>query len=336
MSRIFTYVRTNRLLGKVLMSNYIHDEGLYEINCEELNVNEVLGNIINCQQVQIKGFPPLTVGAGIGKSWASAKGGMAEIHPLLGNQIMASGASVDPGHTPKEVYDYYEKLNENFRKGRIAQYILEEQAKVNAGEAVTEINPIMAKLMTLAFDNGVEAAMQAEAKELGLDAAKTEKFMTNLDVNRLRKFIELNPEMFGDTQITWLDNITIDKQSIIEEEEDVGYDDDEDDDGDEFTEYEFAMIDESGSMYGLNIIDIIEMFGMVVSRDRGICGIDSRRYSEKQLESIAKLLEKHTCNPEDEGAMQFIILGRNKKLLKPGIYVNGIAGHDIEAAGKAG
>ena len=116
MARIFTFVRTHNLIGKVLMSNFIHDEGLYEIDVKNTNVNEILANIIHCQQVQIKGFPPLTVGAGIGKNWASAKGGMAEIHPLLGNQIMEQAGSVDAGHTPEEVYKYYEKLNENFRK----------------------------------------------------------------------------------------------------------------------------------------------------------------------------------------------------------------------------
>ena len=35
-------------------------------------------------QMQIKTFPPLYVGAGVGANWNSAKGKYAEIHPTLG------------------------------------------------------------------------------------------------------------------------------------------------------------------------------------------------------------------------------------------------------------
>lgn len=335
MARIFTFIRSHGLLGRVLMSNFIHDEGLYEIDTVNTNVNEILANIINCQQVQIKGFPPLTVGAGIGKNWAAAKGGMAEINPILGNQIMQQAGSVDPGHTPAEVYRYYELLNENFRKNRIASYIKKEQDRLNAGEVVSEIDPIMAKLMTLAFDNGVEKEMQTEAAAAGLTGEKLATFMSNLDARRLRKFIELNPEMFEGYTITWIDSVEHNMAGVVEEEDDTGYDD-EDDEDNEISEYEFAMIDESDTVYGLSVQDIIEMFGLIVSKERGICGIDARRYTDKQLDKIADFIGAHQCNPEDEGAMEFIIMRQNRIILKPGIYVNNIAGFDIEEAARQG
>ena len=330
MARIFTYVRTHNLLGKVLMSNFIHDEGLYEIDVANTNVNEVLANIIHCQQVQIKGFPPLTVGAGIGKNWASAKGGMAEIHPLLGQQIMEAAGSVDAGHTPEEVYRYYELLNENFRKSRIANYIKEEQRKYDNGGPIGEINPIMAKLMTLAFDNGVEAEMTAEAKAAGLTGDKFAAYLGNLDARRLSKFVELNASMFEDENITWIQYADKTNIGIVEEEEDVAYEDEDDDDA-EISEYEFALIDESDTVFGLSIQDIIETYGLIVSKARGICGIDSRRYTDKQLDKIADFIMKHQCGKDDEGAMEFIILRANRIILKPGVYVKDIAGSEIES-----
>lgn len=333
MVRIFSYIRREHLLGKVLMSNFIHDEGLYEIKVDEVNVNEVLANIIVAQQVQIKGFPPLNVGAGIGKSWAAAKGGMAEINPLLAQQIISWGGTIDVGHTTKEVYDFYEKLNENFRKGRIAEYIKREQAVQDSGTIVKEVDPVMAKLMTLAFDYGVEAQMKTEAQIAGLSGEAVDKYMAALDTRRLRAFIENNPEMFEGLNITWIENVSQMMATQLEEEEDVGYEDDDDDD-EEITEYEFAMIDESNEIFGLSVQDIIEMFGLLVSEDRGICGIDIRRLKPKELEAVADIIEAHTCEPEEEGAMEVLLMKQNRLILKPGVYVKGIQGNDLKSASK--
>lgn len=331
-ARNFMYVRQNKLLGRVLLVNFIHDEVLYEIETAGLNVNEVLGHLIVGQQVQIKNFPPLTVGAGIGKTWASAKGGMAEINPLLGNIIIEQGNTVDPGHTPEEVYAYYDNLNERFRKGRIRDYIIGEQQKFDSGQPIKDINPVMAKLMTLAFDNGVEKKMQAEAKEAGLSGEELEKYMSNLDARRLIKFVELNPDWIGDNNITWIDSILGKvKLGVTDAEEDTGYDDDEDEEGsDELTEYEFALIDESQEIYGLNVADIIEMFGLIVSRERKLCGVDVRRLKQNQLESLAQLFESKACEPNEDGAMEVVLMRQNRLMLRPGLWVKNINGSDIE------
>ena len=329
MTRIFTFIRQQKLLGKMLMSNFIHDEGLYEIDCRVLNVNKVLADILVAQQVQIKNWPPLNVGAGIGRNWASAKGGMAEINPLLGNWIVAQGENIDPGHTPEEVYKFYDTLNENFRKGRIRDYILTEQQKVNSGQVVAEIDPVMAKLMTLAFDNGVEKQMLAEAKELGLSGDAKETYMNKLDARRLRKFVELNPEWIGDNQITWIESVVSAGAGVVEEEEDTGYDEDDDETEGEITEYEFAMLDDSEEIYGLSIQDVIEMFGLLVSKERRLCGVDARRLRNNQIESLAKLFESKACDATEDGAMEVVLMRQNRILLRPGMWVKNITGGEV-------
>ena len=86
-ARNFSYIRRNNLLGKLLIINMIHDEQLMEIDAQHLNVQRILADVGKNMQFHLDGYPPLYIGAGIGKAWGYAKGKMAEIHPVLLQQL---------------------------------------------------------------------------------------------------------------------------------------------------------------------------------------------------------------------------------------------------------
>ena len=76
-ARNFNYIRKNKLFGKLLIVNMIHDEQLMEINVKELNAQRIVTDVCKNMQFKLEGFPPLFVGAGIGAAWGVAKGKMA-------------------------------------------------------------------------------------------------------------------------------------------------------------------------------------------------------------------------------------------------------------------
>lgn len=346
--RNFTNLRNKCLLGKVLMVNYIHDEILFEINCNECSVAEALGDILEAMQMQIKGFPPIYVGAGVGMNWKDAKSSMAEIHPVLGQWIQDNRYEIKTSTVPEEVNKQFEEMNTAFRKYKITKYIKNEQLRKNKGENISTIDPAISGLLALQFDYGIEKRMKIEAKDLGLDKDGIDEYMKDLTLRRIKEYVLQNAEMFigeenitehevrcpEDLGITWFNGVT---QSNVhtEEDDDNSYDDEDDDENNnELNEYEFAMIDESDIIYGLSVIDIIEQFGTIVSTSKRICGIDIRKMGKNRIESLADILLAHRCSEDDYGAMQVVLMNGHKMLLKPGMWVNGISGNDIETIKK--
>ena len=80
-------------------------------------------------QFKVEGFPPLYIGAGIGPAWAKAKGKMAEIHPLLLNQLSHEADNMPIWRTDRaninaqEILDYFAKRVLDFRKKKVRDYI---------------------------------------------------------------------------------------------------------------------------------------------------------------------------------------------------------------------
>ena len=85
------------------------------------------------------------------------------------------------------------------------------------------------------------------------------------------------------------------------------------------------------SMYEVPLQDIIAEFGLFISKEKRVCGIDSRRLSHKKKDRLADYLSSKTCEREDPDAMQIVFLKENNVLFNTGVYVRGIQGAIIES-----
>lgn len=307
-ARTFMFIKENNLLGKLLITNMIHDEQLFEINCVELNVKRVLREIERCMSFELEGFPPLFIGAGFGMNWKEAKGKMHEIHPHLAEEIAdessKEGLFESYMSNPEEVVEYFNVRNYEFRKNKIIDYI------VNEDNWNKDLHPAIGSILNLQFTYGLEEKY---------DGAQ-------LTTAALREFIErenigLDYTLFGDAL------------NIKQGEEEVEYDDLDEEDlySDDLDDYTFALLDEDMSMYEVPLQDIIAEFGLFISKEKRVCGIDSRRLSHKKKDRLADYLSSKTCEREDPDAMQIVFLKENNVLFNTGVYVRGIQGAIIES-----
>ena len=305
-ARCFTYIRRNGLIGLLHITNMVHDELLFEASCEKLNIQRVIRDIAEQMQFQVEGFPPLYIGAGVGLSWKSAKGKEAEIHPHLCEQLSREADNmslfVEQPIDPKEVLNYFNNRVFEFRKNKIIAYLMNPE---NYGK---DLHPVIGNLLNLQFTFGLES-------ELGGD---------ELTRAALAKFIEVyglgvDPNNF---------KATVTNTATIEEEEEEGYEDEDEEELEEseYAEYDFNLIDEGDTLYGVSLHDIISTFGFIVSQERRICGIDIRALSFKKKEELIDYIAKHKCEPTEAGAMQLIFLKENNVLFETGVWVKDISG----------
>lgn len=312
-ARNFMYIRENNLLGLLLIVNMIHDEQLFEVNVQKLNMQRVLRDVGINMQFKIEGFPPLYIGAGIGPAWAKAKGKMAEIHPNLLEQLSREADNMPlyrTENTPvdtKEVLNYFAERVLVFRRDKVKAYLTNPE---NFGK---DLHPAIGNLLNLQFSYGHD-----KDKE-GLSDGE----FTQLCV---REFIEhehldgIEPSFF----------IAQKEQSHDVEEDDEYTDgDDEPEEDAEFGSSDFTLLDESSKLYGSSIHDIIRIFGAFTSVSKGICGIDTSKLGYKKKEEMIEFLAQHVCEQDDPGAMEVVFLQESNVLNRTGIYVRNIKEADL-------
>lgn len=320
-ARNFTYIRNNGLLGLVLIINMIHDEQLMEINCDKINVQRALRDIVSNMEFKVSGFPPLYVGAGIGMNWAAAKGKMAEIHPVLADQLSseADNMSIWADYPAKadDILDYFNKRVYEFRFNKVRDYL------TNPDNFGKDLHPAIGNLINLQFTFGLDK-LSEEDKLAGKKPLEGDE----LTQACVAKFIEVN-------------NLNVDPLAFKavaqaqDMEEDDGYDDGEEE-GEESEEgaifgTDFALVDDDDTLYGVSLQDLISMFGLIVSSERRVCGIDIKIVPYQKKEEMYDYLEAHACEPEDEGAMQVIFLRENNVIYRTTVWVNGIDGSVMSA-----
>lgn len=315
-ARNFMFIRDNKLFGKLLITNMVHDEMLFEVDCDTLNIKKILSEIVKNMEFKIDGFPPLYVGAGVALSWAEAKGKMAEIHPVLANTYIAESENdslyVSSPVSSKSVKEYFDKRVFEFRVNKVSDYVKEES---NYNKA---IEPAIGNLLGLQFDFGVAKEF---AKEYTEDNGYTKEEIANkmrlIPLEQLRRFIDeynlgVDYKLFGGVDLH------------EEEEEEEGYDDVDENELEEENEEiggVFALIDESDVPYGISVQDLIRQFGLVVSKELGICGIDLTKVKKSKKDELISLLESSTCNSTDDGALNLVFLNYNNVLNRTDIYV---------------
>lgn len=315
-ARNFMFIRDNKLFGKLLITNMVHDEMLFEVDCDTLNIKKILSEIVKNMEFKIDRFPPLYVGAGVALSWAEAKGKMAEIHPVLANTYIAESENdslyVSSPVSSKSVKEYFDKRVFEFRVNKVSDYVKDES---NYNKA---IEPAIGNLLGLQFDFGVAKEF---AKEYTEDNGYTKEEIANkmrlIPLEQLRRFIDeynlgVDYKLFGGVDLH------------EEEEEEEGYDDVDENELEEENEEiggVFALIDESDVPYGISVQDLIRQFGLVVSKELGICGIDLTKVKKSKKDELISLLESSTCNSTDEGALNLVFLNYNNVLNRTDIYV---------------
>lgn len=315
-ARNFMFIRDNKLFGKLLITNMVHDEMLFEVDCDTLNIKKILSEIVKNMEFKIDGFPPLYVGAGVALSWAEAKGKMAEIHPVLANTYIAESENdslyVSSPVSSKSVKEYFDKRVFEFRVNKVSDYVKDES---NYNKA---IEPAIGNLLGLQFDFGVAKEF---AKEYTEDNGYTKEEIANkmrlIPLEQLRRFIDeynlgVDYKLFGGVDLH------------EEEEEEEGYDDVDENELEEENDDVggvFALIDESDVPYGISVQDLIRQFGLVVSKELGICGIDLTKVKKSKKDELISLLESSTCSSADEGALNLVFLNYNNVLNRTDIYV---------------
>lgn len=323
-ARNFSFIRRNKLFGKILITNMVHDEMLFEVDCNCINVKKALAEIIKNMEFKLEGFPPLYVGAGVNMSWASAKGKMSEIHPVLANTFIAEAEDLsiysDKPVKNTDVQSYFNNRVYQFRVNKIIDYLKDEN---NHNK---EISPIIGNLLSLQFDYGVNKEFDSKyTEENGYSKEEIEMHKKNIPLEQLKRFI-------ADKGVDIDSNLFKGATIEIEKDKDVAYSDEDDLDVDEFeneSNHIFALIEEDTSKYGISIQDLIKEFGLFVSVEMSICGIDLKKVSKSKKEDLYKMLEEHECNFDDEGSLQVVFLGANNNLIRTDVYVNNLTTVDV-------
>ena len=327
-ARTFLFIRNNNLFGKFYITNMVHDEQLTEIDVSQLNPQACLRGLIECMELNLDGFPPLYVGAGIGMAWAKAKGKMAEIHPKLADQLVKEAKEMpllaDKPQTPKEVIKYFDSRVLQFRYEKVRDYLLDEK---NWGEV---IHPAVGNLLSLQFDYGVTDEFKAKYTEKnGYTKEEIAEGLKSIGTEQIRRFIE---EYNLD-----IDYRHFDLHSDIKEEEDTDESYDETDEFDEDgtpiefeEESQFVLLDETNEVYGIDIRDIIREFGILVSNKRKLCGINTSILTFAAKDTLSDYLSSHICDKDTPGAMEVVYLKDNNTILNTEVYVKDVSSRTLE------
>lgn len=327
-ARNFSYIRRNNLLGKLLIINMIHDEQLMEIDAQHLNVQRILADVGKNMQFHLDGYPPLYIGAGIGKAWGYAKGKMAEIHPVLLQQLTDEAKSipiyredcstyVDP-HT---VLDYFENRVYEFRRKKVADYL------GNPENWHKNIHPAIGGLINLQFNYGRGDEAKAYTAPDGTKYTDQQFLELNIGDFLKENHIDAQPDWFRANETT--------ADEKTEADADVEYSDEEEEDDVADLDYSadaqvFSCIDESNKLFGSSVQDLIATFGACILPGQHICGLDVRNIYFKKLDALIDFLTSYLCDPDDEGALQIVFLNNANILKYTGQYVKGIRASEFE------
>lgn len=318
-ARNFSYIRKNHLLGKLLIINMIHDEQLFEIDIQHLNMLRILTDVGKNMQFHIDGFPPLYIGAGIGPAWGYAKGKMAEIHPTLLAQLTEEAKDIPiyredcstPVDVKQAVADFSARVKE-FRRQKVADYLSnpENWHKV--------IYPAVGGLINLQFNYGRGDEAKAYIGPNGEKYDDTQFLQLNIADFIKENNLDCKAEYFTATEV---------KQDEPEEEKEYtddqeAGDDELDVDGGPDTFSVARQIDESSKTFGSSIQDLINIFGACILEKQKICGINTKDVTDRQKDKIIDYIMKYVSDTDT--GYEVVFLTSANVLKHTGIFVAGI------------
>lgn len=311
-ARQFMYIRTNKLFGKFLITNMIHDEQLMEIDVRYLNPQRILRDIGINMQFHIDGMPPLYIGAGFGKSWGTAKSKEAEIHPELLEELSMEAEKIpifrdEPKMDidPNEVVAYFDNRNYMFRKKKIIDYI------TNPNNYGKNLHPAIGSLINMQFSEGRKKEDYGDDDHAFL--------MANLEAFIEKNGLSIKAEWF------------VPNVDEVDQEEDDGYDDDEDavEPIEDYDERNFTLIDDD-KMFGADVVDLIKEFKVCVIKHAKVCGVYTAGISRDTLDAICDYLGEKSCNYDDDGAMQVIFVKGGSLVKRTNVFVKDLSSEELE------
>lgn len=336
-ARNFSFIRRNNLFGELIIVNMVHDEQLMEINAQTLNVQRILAEVGNNMQFDIEGFPPLFIGAGIGKAWGYAKGKMAEIHPSLLEKFTKEAQSIPIWRTPEEraaqpyvdtheVLDYFDRRVYEFRRDKIIEYL------INPDNWNQIINPAIGGLINLQFTYG----RGDSAKDYVGPNGETYDDNQFLQLNIASFIEEFKLESSGvKAEYFFANQTALDEKKESEEEDE--YTDDEERDEDDLMEdlveeevKSFSMISETDKMFGSSIHDMISIFNVCILTEQKVCGINMKDLHFRRKDGIIEYLLKFICEDDDTEGLQIVFLTDTNTLNYTGQFVKGISQEELE------
>lgn len=334
-ARNFSFIRRNHLLGKLLIINMVHDEQLMEIDAQHLNVQRIVAEVGNNMQFKVDGFPPLFIGAGLGKAWGYAKGKAAEIHPLLLDEFTKEAQNIPIYRSPEEIanqptvdtnkiLEYFDNRIYEFRRKKVADYLSNPENWHKA------IYPAISSLINLQFNYGRGDDAKAYVGPNGETYDDQQFLELNIGDFLKENHISAEPSWFkaGDNKAE-------------DEEEDKEYSDGEDTDDDEMELLEgdedirsFTLIDESDKTFGSSIHDMINIFGACILPQQRICGINTKNMYFKKKDVLIDYLMQYMCDEDESEGLQIVFLTDANVLKYTGIYVKNLNNDKLEEAYK--
>lgn len=292
-ARNWNWIRANKLYGKVIIVNMIHDEQLIEIDCDYINVLRAFADIVNNMQFKIEGFPPLYVGGGVGPNWNYAKGGDAEVHPVLAAAFAKKAEKYSLFTTPVDKNKWLKFFDGNvkaFRCNKVASYFMDE---ANWGKA---IHPAILSLLTTDFTYGATK---------GEDESDSEFLERLFNQFCAKNNIEADYSKFRPTE----------ELMEPDEEEDEEYSDDEEMDELDIPDRDyFELITEQDDLYGIKLEDLIQEFGVYVSKAQKVCGVRMDLVTESNNQKFIDYIQSVVT--DDPSALQLCLLDKVGRLHK--------------------
>ena len=352
-ARNFIYIRKNKLLGKLLIVNMIHDEQLMEVDVQSLNTERVLADIGKNMQFKVEDFPPLYIGAGVGPAWGYAKDKMAEIHPNLLEEMTQESKNIpifrEDTSTyvdPKTVLKMFSDRVLEFRRNKVKAYLSDSS---NWGK---EIHPAIGSLINLQFNYG---RGESAGKYTGPNGEKyNDQEFLELNIGDFIKENGINAEAgyFKANAISKMEEA--DKQEKEKDDYDDKGDTEEFDMESDLIETEddseYKLVSEKDVLFGASIHDIINTFGCCLLRDKGICGINTKNMNHKQLDKMLDFIGSYgyeEAEGEETGgagenesraggqtgkSYEIVFLTSANVLKYTGVHVRGLTSDELDTA----
>lgn len=126
MVKLFTELRNNDLMGKVIIAAFVHDECFLEVS-KSIDPCKMLKMLRSCMMVEIEGWCPLFIGCGYGHNWYEAKNTEipVQVQDYLVNTFGDSGLSWWNGDVDKLCNYIVNTINE-YGRDRVISYLKDE------------------------------------------------------------------------------------------------------------------------------------------------------------------------------------------------------------------
>lgn len=126
MVKLFYEIKNRGLMGKILISAFVHDECFLEVH-KSLDPAYVLKMLRECMMINIDGWCPLFIGCGFGRNWYEAKKTEipVQVQEYIVNTYAETGLDFWDGDTSK-LYEWQVRTINDYKRDRVINYLKNE------------------------------------------------------------------------------------------------------------------------------------------------------------------------------------------------------------------